>query len=281
MEKIVDRVEGELIIEAGRAERHYWRDLWCYRELLYFLAWRDVKVRYKQTTIGVAWVVLRPLLTLAVLTLVFNRIAGLGRDSEVPYALMVFAGLLPWQFFAAGFAESSNSLVANAQMISKVYFPRILVPLANVAAGLVDFLVTLLLLVPLMGWYGYSPDWQVVLLPLFLALAVLATLAAGIGLAALNVRYRDVRFIVPFVVQLGLYLSPVGFSVAEIPSSWRWLYDLNPMVGVIEGFRWCLVGGDTAFPTYAVGSSALVTAILLTFGVHYFRAVEKSFADVI
>lgn len=270
-----------LVIEAGRAEKHYWRDLWHFRELLYFLAWRDVKVRYKQTLIGVAWVLLRPVLTMLVLTFVFHRIAGLGQDSEAPYALIVFAGLLPWQFFASGFAESSSSLVANSQMISKIYFPRILVPVANVLSGLVDFLVALLLLFPLLLFYAHQPDWRVLMLPVFLLLAVLVTLGAGIGLAALNVRFRDVRFIVPFAVQFGLYLSPVGFRAVEIPAAWRWLYDLNPLVGVIEGFRWCLVGGEADFPAYALAASILTATGLLALSLRYFRTVEKSFADVI
>ncbi len=274
-------VEAELVIEAGRAERHYWRDLWRYRELLYFLAWRDVKVRYKQTAVGVAWVLLRPLLTIAVLTIVFNRIAGLGADSAIPYALMVFAGLLPWQFFAGTFAESGNSLVGNAQIISKVYFPRIIIPVSTVLAGLVDFAVTLLLLFPFMAWYGHWPEWQFVLLPMFLLLGLLVTLGAGIGLAALNVRYRDVRFVIPFVVQIGLYLSPVGFSAAEVPDAWRWLYDLNPMVGIIEGFRWCLLGAAKAPGISAMASTILVGGFLLIVGTQYFRRVEKTFADVI
>jgi lipopolysaccharide transport system permease protein len=271
----------ELVVEAGQNERHYWRDLWRYRELLYFLAWRDVKVRYKQTLIGVAWVVLRPLLTMMVLTVVFNRIAGLGQDSVVPYELLVMAGLLPWQFFSSAFAESGNSLVGNAQMIAKVYLPRIVVPFSTVLAGLVDFAVTLLLLVPLMAWYGYWPDWKLLLLPLFLLLGLALTLGAGISLAALNVRYRDVRFIIPFVVQFGLYLSPVGFSAVEVPQAWRWLYDFNPMVGVIEGFRWCLLGGETPLPVAALANSLLFAAGLLWLGIHYFRRVEKTFADVI
>ena len=205
----------ELTIEAGRGERHYWQDLWRYRELLYFLAWRDVKVRYKQTLVGVAWVVVRPLLTMAVLTLVFQRIAGLGEKSTMPYPLLVLAGLLPWQYFAATLVESGNSLVGNAQMISKVYFPRILVPLGSALAGMVDFAITLVLLLPLMAWYGHWPGWSIVLLPAMFLLGVLVTFGIGIGLAALNVKYRDVRFVIPFIVQFGLYLTPVGFSVAE------------------------------------------------------------------
>jgi len=271
----------QLVIEAGQSERRYWRDLWDYRELLYFLAWRDVKVRYKQTLVGVVWVVLRPLLTMLVLTIVFNRIAGLGSDSAIPYALLVFAGLLPWQFFAAALSESGNSLVGNAQMISKVYFPRIIVPLSSVLAGLVDFAITLLLLLPLMAWHGHWPDLQVLLLPLFLLLGLLIILGTGVGLAALNVRYRDVRFVIPFLVQFGLYLSPVGFSAGEVPDAWRWLYDLNPMVGVIEGFRWCLLGADYPSPGSAVFSSILVAMLSLHVSIRYFRQVERTFADVI
>jgi lipopolysaccharide transport system permease protein len=194
---------------------------------------------------------------------------------------MVLAGLLPWQFFSATFAESGNSLVGNAQMIAKVYFPRILVPVGSVIAGLVDFAVTLLLLLPLMAWYGHWPDWRILCLPFFLVLGLGVTLGAGISLAALNVRYRDVRFVIPFLVQFGLYLSPVGFSAAEIPHDWRWLYDLNPMVGVIEGFRWCLLGGDTALPLAAVFNSMLFAAVMLVLGIRYFRRVERTFADVI
>lgn len=271
----------ELVIEAGQSERHYWRDLWRYRELLYFLGWRDVKVRYKQTFIGIAWVVLRPLLTMAVLTFVFNRIAGLGQDSTVPYALMVFAGLLPWQFFATAFAESGNSLVGNAQMISKVYFPRIIVPISSVLGGLVDFLVIFSLLVPLMAWYGFWPGWQILLLPFFLLAGLLVTLGAGIGLAALNVGYRDVRYAIPFIVQFGLYLSPVGFSASEVPEAWRWLYDLNPMVGVIEGFRWCLLGGESAGSPVALINSVVLGGAMLILSIRYFRRTERTFADVI
>jgi len=277
----VSSTQTELVIEAGRVERHYWQDLWRYRELIYFLAWRDVKVRYKQTVIGIIWVVLRPLLTMAVLTLVFHRIAGLGQGSDIPYALMVFAGLLPWQFFASAFTESSGSLVGNAQMISKVYFPRLIVPVSSVLAGLVDFLVMLVLLLPLMVWYGHWPGWQLVLLPAFLILGLLITLGSGIGLAALNVRYRDVRFVIPFAVQFGLYLSPVGFSAMEVPDAWRWLFDLNPLVGVIEGFRWCLLGADYPPPGTALISSLGVGVVILLYSVRYFRRVERTFADVI
>ncbi|MCB1724564.1 MAG: ABC transporter permease [Gammaproteobacteria bacterium] len=271
----------ELTIEAGRGERHYWQDLWRYRELLYFLAWRDVKVRYKQTLVGVAWVVVRPLLMMAVLTLVFHRIAGMREASGVPYALMVLAGLLPWQFFSATLAESGNSLVGNAQIISKIYFPRILVPISTLVAGLVDFAVTLLLLIPLMAWYGQWPDWTLLLLPAMALVGALVTLGVGISLAALNVQYRDVRFVIPFIVQFGLYVTPVGFRAGEVPDDWRWLFDLNPMVGVVEGFRWCLLGGYPPPSTTALLGSVTVGVVMFAFGVRHFRRVENTFADVI
>lgn len=271
----------ELVIEARQSERHYWRDLWRYRELLYFFAWRDVKVRYKQTAIGVAWVVLRPLLTLTILTVVFHHIAGLGSDAAIPYVLLVFAGLVPWQFFSITFVEAGNSLVANAQMVSKVYFPRVIVPMSSVLAGLVDFFITLVLLIPMMAWYGHWPGWQILAFPLFLMLGLAITLGAGVGLAALNVRFRDVRFVLPFVAQFGLYISPVGFGADAVPEAWRWAFDLNPMVGVIEGFRWCLLGPGYPFPGAALASSVVFGATLLLVGARYFRRVEKTFADLI
>lgn len=269
------------VIEAGRSERHYWQDLWHYRELLLFLAWRDVKVRYKQTAIGFSWVLLRPFLTMLVLTVVFHRIAGLGQGSDVPYPLMVLAGLLPWQFFAGALSDSGNSLVGNAQMISKVYFPRILIPLGSVMAGVVDFVVSLLLLVVVMAWYGVWPGMEILLLPLFLLLGLTISLGAGIALAALNVEYRDVRYVIPFLIQFGLYLSPVGFSSDNLPSEWRWLYDLNPLVGVIDGFRWCLLGGAQPLSATAVTSSVFMAGTLLMLGVGHFRRVERRFSDII
>jgi lipopolysaccharide transport system permease protein len=271
---------GELIIEAGRTERHYWKDLWRYRELFYFLAWRDILVRYKQTTIGIAWAVIRPVLTMVVFVFVFGKLAKLPSDG-VPYPLLVFAALLPWQFFANAFAEAGNSLISNANMISKVYFPRLVVPASAVIVGLVDFLISGVMLVGLMLWYGVAPDWRIVTLPLFLAVAVAASMGAGLWIAALNVQYRDFRYIIPFVVQFGLYVSPVGFSSAIVPEQWRLLYSLNPMAGVIDGFRWAILGGENHlyWPGMAL-SIALVLVIAIT-GVLYFRKMEKSFADVI
>jgi lipopolysaccharide transport system permease protein len=252
-----------------------------YRELLYFLAWRDVRVRYKQTLVGVAWVVLRPLLTMLVLTFVFHRVAGLESAGDTPYALMVFAGLLPWQFFATVLSESGNSLVVNAQMVSKVYFPRVIVPASTVLAGLVDLFVMMLLLLPLMLFYGHWPGIELLALPLFIGLGIFIVLATGIGLAALNVRYRDVRFVLPFIVQFGLYLSPVGFSAAAVPSEWRFLYDLNPMVAVIEGCRWSLLGGQYPISTTALISCIVTGVILFVISMRYFRKTERYFADVI
>jgi len=269
-----------LIIEAGRTERHYWADLWRYRELFYFLAWRDLVVRYKQTAIGVAWSVLRPVLTMVVFTLVFGKLAKLPSEN-VPYPILVFAALLPWQLFATAFSEAGNSLISNANMISKVYFPRLIVPASTAIVSCVDFLISLLILAVLMAWYGIGPDWRILALPVFVIIALAAALGAGLWTAALNVRYRDVRFVIPFAVQLGLYISPVGFSSSVIPENWRLLYSVNPMVGVIDGFRWAILGGEV--PLYWPGMALSVGLIVgtLATGIAYFRATEKTFADVI
>ena len=269
-----------LVIEAGRAERHYWRDVWRYRELFYFLAWRDILVRYKQTAVGVLWAVLRPFLTMVVFTLVFGKLAKLPAGNT-PYPILVFAALLPWQFFANAFTEAGNSLINNANMISKVYFPRLVVPVSAVIVSFVDFLISFAILVGLMTWYGHLPDWRILTLPLFILMAFIAAMGTGLWVAALNVKYRDFRYIIPFVVQIGLYISPVGFSSAIVPEQWRLLYALNPMVGVIDGFRWAIMRGDA--PMYWPGfllSLLLVVVIFIT-GIYYFRKTEKSFADVI
>ncbi len=270
----------ELVVEAGRTERHYWRDLWRYRELLYFLAWRDILVRYKQTAIGVAWAVLRPVLTMLILVVVFGKIAGLPSEG-VPYPVLVFAAMLPWQFFANAFAEAGNSLIGNANVISKVYFPRLVIPASAVIACLVDFLISGALLALLMVWYGVVPDWRIITLPVFILLAIAAAIGAGLWIAALNVKYRDFRYVIPFIVQLGLYVSPVGFSSSVIPEPWRLLYSLNPMVGVIDGFRWALLGGEphVYWPGFFL-STVLVGAVAVI-GTVYFRRTEKTFADVI
>lgn len=269
-----------LIIEAGRSERHYWRDLWRYRELFYFLAWRDILVRYKQTEVGVLWAVLRPLLTMLVFTLVFGKLAKLPA-CYAPYPILVFAALLPWQFFSNAFTEAGNSLIANANMISKVYFPRLIIPTSAVIVSFVDFLISFAILAGLMVWYGYMPDWHMLTLPLFVLMAIAAAIGAGLWTAALNVKYRDFRYIIPFVVQIGLYVSPVGFSSDIVPEKWRLLYSLNPMVGVIDGFRWAILGGNTQLYWPGFLLSLFLILVMLVTGVVYFRKTEKTFADVI
>jgi len=270
-----------IIIEAGRAERQYWRDLWRYRELFFFLAWRDILVRYKQTVVGIAWAVIRPFLTMLVFTIVFSRIAKLPAPGTVPYALLVMAGMLPWQFFSTALSESSNSLVGNANLISKIYFPRLIIPAGSVITSFVDFLITLGLMAAMMVWYGFVPGWQILALPLFSILAFCTAFGAGLWLCALNVEYRDFRYIIPFIVQFGLYISPVGFSSSIVPEKWRLLYSLNPMVGVIDGFRWCLLRGEVPLSLPSLITSLLITGALCTTGVWYFRKMERTFADVI
>jgi lipopolysaccharide transport system permease protein len=272
--------QPELIIKPGMGALHYWKDLWRYRELFFFLAWRDILVRYKQTAIGIAWSVVRPLATMLVFTVVFGTLAKLPSNG-VPYPIMVFAAMLPWQFFANSLSESSNSLIDNANLLTKVYFPRLIVPAGSVIVGLVDFFISLIILFGIMAWYRFVPDIRMLLLPPFLFLAFLASFGAGLWLSALNVKYRDFRYVVPFLVQFGLYISPVGFSSAIVPEKWRLLYFLNPMVGVIDGFRWAILGD--AFPVYWPGLALSATLTLLMFigGLFYFRNMERSFADVI
>jgi lipopolysaccharide transport system permease protein len=270
-----------IIIEPGRYERNYWRDLWRYRELFRVLAWRDLAVRYKQTVIGVAWAVIRPFLTMLVFAVIFGRIAKLPSDGTAPYTLMVFAGMLPWTFFATGLSEASNSLINNANLISKVYFPRLIVPTAAVVVAFVDFLITFSILIMLMAWYRFVPDWRMLLLPAFILLAFLASMGPSLWITALNVKYRDFRYVIPFIVQFGLYVSPVGFSSSIVPEKWRLLYSLNPMVGVIDGFRWCILGGQSQLYLPGLTASLCVTAFFLWFGIRRFRRTETSFADLI
>ncbi|MHB8171611.1 MAG: ABC transporter permease [Thermincolia bacterium] len=275
-----DSTNYQIIIEPGRGSEQYWRDLWHYRELFYFLAWRDILVRYKQTVIGIAWSVIRPLLTMIVFTVVFGKIAKLPSEG-VPYPILVYAAMLPWHFFANSLTECSNSLVANANMLSKVYFPRLIVPTSTVIVSLVDFLISSVILVALMVWYEFIPDWRILTLPLFLLLALLASLGFGLWMAALNVKYRDFRYVVPFIVQFGLYISPVGFSSSIVPENWRLLYSINPMVGVIDGFRWAILGGGAQFYWPGFLLSVALTVMLFVLGVRYFRKTERTFADVI
>ena len=274
----------ELIIEAGRTERHYWRDLWRYRELFYFLAWRDVLVRYKQTVIGIAWTVIRPLLTMIVFTIIFGKLAKLP-SHDVPYPILVFAAMLPWQFFASSLTECSSSLIGNANLISKVYFPRLVVPAGAVITSFVDFLITLGLMALFMVFYRFMPDWHLVFLPLFVLLAFGAAFGIGLWLCALNVEYRDFRYIIPFIVQFGIYVSPVLLTSAEIKlklgETFAQFYALNPMVGVIDGFQWSLLGGKMPLDFSSVLTSAAVVVVLLITGIWYFRKMERTFADVI
>lgn len=270
-----------LVIEPGMTERHYWRDIWRYRELFWVLAWRDVSVRYKQSIFGLAWALVRPFITMVVFTIVFSNVAKLPSDGTTPYALMVFVGLLPWQFFATALADSSNSLIGSSNLINKVYFPRLIVPTAAVVTSFIDFLISFVILIGLMVWYQFLPSWQVLTLPVFVAIAFLASLGPGLWVASLNVKYRDFRYIVPFIVQLGLYVSPVGFSSSVVSKEWRLLYSLNPMVGVIDGFRWALLGSESNLYMPGMLLSWLLIVLFLWLGIRQFRKVEKSFADLI
>lgn len=270
-----------VIIEPGSAHQHYWRDLWRYRELFLVLAWRDVSVRYKQTLIGLAWALLQPLLLMVGFTVIFGRVAKMPSEGTAPYALLVFSGLLAWQLFATSLTGAANSLIGNANLVSKVYFPRLVVPASAVVVAFVDFLISLLLLGGLMAWYGFVPGWQILTLPAFVLMAFLASLGPGLWVSALNVRFRDFRHVVPFIVQFGLYVSPVGFSSSVVANEWRLLYNLNPVVGVIDGFRWAILGQEAPFflPGFLV--SWVVIVIFLWLGVRQFRRTERSLADVI
>lgn len=270
----------ELVIEAHRAEAQYWSDVWRYRGLIYFLAWRDILVRYKQTVIGVAWALLRPILMMVVFTVLFGRLAKLPSQG-VPYPILVFAALLPWQLFAGGLIDISFSLIKNASLVTKVYFPRIIYLLGAAALSLTDFLLSGLILIALMVWYGYSPGWPTLTLPFFVAVTLSLAIGAGLWLSALTVRYRDFQTIVPYFVQFGLYVSPVGFSSAVVPDAWRFIYSLNPMVGVIDGFRWAILGTESAIYWPGFLLSLLLIVVLFVSGIWYFRRTERTFADVI
>lgn len=271
-----------IVIEPGKTEKNYWQDLWRYRELFYILSWRDIKVRYKQTTLGVLWAIIRPLLTMVVFTFVFGRVAHMKVDGTAPYAIMVFAGLLPWQFFSNSLTESSNSLVGNERLITKVYFPRLIIPASSVITSFIDFLISFALLIILFIIYGYLPPVEIFLMPLFWVMAFAASFGPGLWLTAMNVKYRDFRYIIPFIVQFGLFISPVGFSSSVVPEKWQWAYALNPMVGVIDGFRWCIVRDATNpllhYPFYI---SLGVTVFFVWLSIYQFRKMEKNFADLI
>lgn len=271
---------SDLIIEAGRSDHQYWMDIWRYRELFYFLAWRDILVRYKQTVIGVAWAMIRPILTMIVFTIIFGKLAKLP-SNDVPYPILVFSAMLPWQFFANALSECSNSLISNANLVSKVYFPRLIVPASAIVVSFIDFLISFVILIALMVWYQFPIGWGILMLPILTILAIAVALAGGLWFAALNIKYRDFRFIVPFVVQFGLYVSPVGFSSDIIPEQWRLLYSLNPMVGVIDGFRWAILGQKATiyWPGFIISVSLVI--LMLLSGIQYFRKTERTFADII
>ena len=275
----------ELLIEPGRTEKNYWRDLWRYRELFYFLAWRDILVRYKQTVIGIAWAVVRPLLTTIIFTIISGRVAGLKSPGNVPHALLIMAAMLPWQFFATAMTEASNSMIGNANLISKVYFPRLVVPAGAVITSFVDFLITLGLMALFMIYYLFAPDWHLLLLPLFMALAFGAAFGIGLWLCALNVEYRDFRYIIPFIVQFGIFVSPVIWTSADIKQKlgekFAMFYALNPMVGVIDGFQWSLLRAPIPLDFQELGMSVGIVFVLVASGIWYFRKMERTFADVI
>lgn len=272
--------EYDLIIEQGRGVKNYWLDLWKYRELFLFLSWRDILVRYKQTVIGVAWSVIRPFLTMVVFTVIFGNIAKLPSNG-VPYPILVFAALLPWQFFSNSLTESSNSLISNSNMLTKIYFPRLVMPASSVIVSFIDFLISFSILIILMIFYKFIPSINILTLPFFIVLAFIPSFGAGLFFSSMNVKYRDFRYVVPFVVQFGLYLSPVGFSSSIVPEKWRLLYSLNPMVGVIDGFRWAILGGG--YKIYLPGFliSIFISLMVLILGIIYFRRMEREFADVI
>jgi lipopolysaccharide transport system permease protein len=272
--------EFDLIIESGRFKKNYWRDIWKFRELFFFLAWKDILVRYKQTVIGLAWSVIRPFLTMVVFTVLFGRLAKFPSEG-VPYPILVYAAMLPWQFFATSFTEVSNSLIVNSNLLTKIYFPRMIIPASTVLVNFVDFLISFVILIGLMFWYQFVPSWTIITLPLFFILALAISMGAGLYVASVNVKYRDFRYIVPFVVQLGLYISPVGFSSNIVPEKWRLLYSLNPMVGVIDGFRWAILGNTDHLYIPGLIISILFTILMLVFGIVYFRKMERSFADTV
>jgi lipopolysaccharide transport system permease protein len=270
-----------LRIEAGRTESQYWRDLWRYRELFYFLAWRDILVRYKQTFIGIAWALIRPFLTMVIFSIVFGQIANLPSEGKTPYPILVYAALLPWQFFSSALSASSNSLIDNANLLSKVYFPRIVVPISSIVVSLVDFIVSGIVLIGLMAWYSFIPSWRILMLPLLIIFIVAAATGAGLWFAALNVKYRDFRYVVPFVLQIGLYISPIGFSSGIVPKDWRFYYSINPIVGIIDGFRWAITDETSSLYIPGFLLSTAIVVLLLTTGIWNFRRMERTFADII
>lgn len=270
----------EIIIEPNKSAKHLLKELWEYRELFYFLSWRNVLVLYKQTFFGIAWSILRPLLTMLIFTFIFTKLAKLSSGS-IPYPLLVYAAMLPWQFFSNTVSEGGNSLILNSNMISKIYFPRIIIPTTAIVVSTIDFLISISLLILMMFWYQFFPNWKILYLPLFLLLAVLTSLGMVYWISALNVKYRDFRYIVPFVLQFGLYISPVGFHSDIVPAEWRLIYSLNPMVSVIDGFRWALLGKESVLFIPGFITSAIVGVSIFISGLRFFIKTETKFADII
>ncbi len=270
----------KIVIEAGKVHKTYLRDLWIYRELFLFMAWRDILVRYKQTIIGIAWSVIRPLLAMIIFTIIFGTLAKLPSDGA-PYAVMVYCAMLPWQFFSNTLNEGGNSLVNNSNMISKVYFPRIIIPTSSMIVSLVDFIISLVILAIIMGFYMFIPSWKCFFIIPFLFLAIVVSLGVTYLISALNVKYRDFRYVLPFIIQFGLYISPVGFSSSIIPDKWRLIYSINPMVSVIDGFRWSIIGNSQIiyWPGFLISSAVAIGLFFVGFAV--FRRTEREFADVI
>ena len=270
-----------IIISPNITNKNYWKDVFIYRELFFVLAWRDVSVRYKQTIIGLAWALIQPITTMIVFTLIFEKVAKLPTEGTAPYALLVFAGLLPWQLFSTSLNGASNSLISNANLITKVYFPRIIVPASAVVVAFVDFLISFIILLILFIWYGYKPSIQILTLPLFMIMALIASIGPGLWIAALNVKYRDFKYILPFMIQIGLYVSPVGFSSSVIPEKWMLLYYINPIAGVIDGFRWAILGRESKIFLPGFILSLFIITTLMIIGIKKFRKMEKNFADLI
>ena len=271
----------EIIIEPGRTEINYWHDLWRYRELFFTLSWRDISIRYKQTVIGILWAVIQPVLTMVVFTVIFGKLAKFPSEGNAPYAILVYAGMLPWQFFASSVAATSSSMVGNANLMSKIYFPRLIIPISALITCFVEFLISFLILVFLMIYFGFPPTWNILTLPLFLLITFLTSIGLGLYITSLNVKFRDFRYIVPFIIQFGLYLSPVGFSSSVIPEEYRLIYSLNPMVGVIDGFRWAILGGESNIYLPGFILSLVVTVFFMFMGFRKFRKLENTFADII
>ncbi len=269
-----------ITVEAGKSEQQYWKDLFAYKELLLILTWRDVAIRYKQTLLGAAWAFIQPFLTMVVLSVVFGKFAKMP-SGDIPYPILVYAGLLPWQFFATALSNTSNSLISNAQLLSKVYFPRLILPISSVMVAFVDFLISFSIMLGLMLYYDFAPSWRILLLPLMLGIVFISASSIGLWFASLNVRFRDFRYIIPFVVQFGLYASPVGFSSNVVPEEWQFYYNLNPMVSIIEGFRWAILGQP--FPVSLINTtlSITLTGLILYSGIRFFRRTERTFADII